>query len=438
MTSTFHPTPTACISLFSRACRVIPGGVNSPVRAFGAVGGTPVFVQRAKGSRLYSADGREFLDFCGSWGALILGHAHPVVVDAVQRAAGDGTSFGTCTEREVELAELVCARVPYLERVRLVNSGTEACMTAIRLARGFTNRKKIIKFDGCYHGHADALLVSAGSGMLTVGIATSAGVPRDVAADTLVVPYNDLDAVERVMTRYGQEVAAIIVEPVACNMGLVPPQVGFLEGLRRMTNDTGSLLIFDEVITGFRLGPTTYGVLHGITPDLTCLGKIIGGGMPLAALGGRAEIMERLAPLGPVYQAGTLSGNPVAVTAGLSTLRLLLEQNPYPTIERLGKQLKEGIAGRAVSRCSHPHCARLGGMFTMFFGNQPICNLADAKRCDTRAYARFFHAMLERGIYLPPSQFEVCFISAAHTADDIARFLEAVDEALGDCVNNLS
>lgn len=420
---------SASTTLFERACRVIPGGVNSPVRAFGAVGGAPVFIRRGQGARLWTADGRELTDFCGSWGPLILGHAHPAVVEAIQRSAAEGTSFGACTEREVEMAELLRERIPYFERVRLVNSGTEACMTAIRLARGVTGRKKILKFDGCYHGHADSLLVSAGSGLLTSGIASSAGVPECVAADTLVVPYNDAAAVEAVMAGHGPEVAAIIVEPVAGNMGLVPPERGFLEGLRRVTHSAGALLIFDEVITGFRFGPTTYAALRGMEPDLTCLGKIIGGGMPIGAVGGRAGVMDILAPLGPVYQAGTLSGNPVAVAAGLRTLRLLTEENPYPAIDSLGRQLAEGIHSQAMPHDSRPHCARLGGMFTIFFTERPVGNLAQAKRCDTRAYARFFHAMLERGFYLPPSQFEANFISAAHTGEDVRRFMVAVGEA---------
>ncbi len=415
--------------LFQRACRVIPGGVNSPVRAFGAVGGSPVFVRRGEGSRIYTADGRELMDFCGSWGALILGHAHPAVVEAIHRAVRDGTSFGACTEREVELAERLCATIPYVERVRLVNSGTEACMTAVRLARGYTGRNKILTFDGGYHGHADPFLVSAGSGLLTSGIASSAGVPEGATADTLVVPYNDMAAVDAIMADHGRDVAAIMVEPLAGNMGLVLPEAGFLEGLRRVADSTGALLIFDEVITGFRLGPTTYGALRGITPDLTCLGKIIGGGMPIGAVGGRAEIMECLAPLGPVYQAGTLSGNPIAVAAGLSTLRTVIETNPYPAVEGLGKSLEEGIARHAMSRNVPLRCVRLGGMFTIFFSTQPVRHRAEAKRCDTRAYACFFHEMLERGFYLPPSQFEVCFISAAHTEEDIQRFVRAVEEA---------
>lgn len=422
--------------LFQRACRVIPGGVNSPVRAFGAVGGEPVFMERGQGSRLFDADGREFIDFCGSWGPLLLGHGHPAVIEAIQRAAADGTSFGTCTEREVELAELLRDRAPYLERVRLVNSGTEAGMTAIRLARGFTNRKKILKFDGCYHGHADSLLVSAGSGLLTAGIASSAGVPEGAAADTVVAPYNDLQAVESLMGRHGGEIAAIIVEPVAGNMGLVPPAAGFLEGLRRLTSDQGALLIFDEVITGFRLGPTTYGALHDITPDLTCLGKIVGGGMPLGAVGGSARIMDKLAPLGPVYQGGTLSGNPVAVAAGLTTLKLLIEQPPYSMVESLGRLLATGLPPAGKGKARKHHGVFLGGMFTIFFRDRPVMDLAGAKLCDTLAYAGFFNAMLQRGIYLPPSQFEVCFISAAHTTDDMRLFMRALSEVLGEDPGN--
>ncbi len=418
-------------ALFARARRVIPGGVNSPVRAFNAVGGTPVFVTRGKGARFTSADGEVFIDFCGSWGPLILGHAHPAVVEAVCRAATDGLSFGACTEREVELAELLCARSPGLERVRLVSSGTEACMTAIRLARGFTGRRKILKFDGCYHGHSDAMLVSAGSGLLTAGLAASAGVPDGVVADTWMAPYNDTAAVEALMRRHGDDVAAIIVEPIAGNMGLVTPAPGFLEALRRLTRDAGALLIFDEVITGFRLGPTTYGALCGITPDLTCLGKIIGGGMPVGACGGRADILERLSPSGPVYQAGTLSGNPVAVAAGLSTLKTLIDENPFPAIARRGRRVAEAIEGQARASGVNTHCAQLGGLFTVFFGAGPIRNLQDAKRCDTERFSRFFHHLLDKGIYLPPSQFEVCFISAAHTDEDVTRLIEAATLGAG-------
>ncbi|MFA5042987.1 MAG: glutamate-1-semialdehyde 2,1-aminomutase [Kiritimatiellia bacterium] len=416
--------------LFKRACRVIPGGVNSPVRAFGAVGGAPVFMASGRGAKLTTVDGKRLTDYCGSWGPLILGHAHPKVAAAVRRAAGRGMSFGACTRAEVELAELLCEKIPYLEMVRLVNSGTEAAMTAIRLARGFTGRNKILKFDGCYHGHADSMLVSAGSGLLTGGIASSAGIPPGVVADVLVAPYNDLAAVARHMERDGQDIAAVIVEPVAGNMGLVPPDESFLDGLRKMTRAKGTLLIFDEVISGFRLGPTTYGALCGITPDLTCLGKIIGGGMPLGALGGRAKIMRLLAPLGAVYQAGTLSGNPVAVAAGFSTLNVLIEENPYRDIARRGKRVADAFKKRTLDDDGNAHCANLGGMFTVYFRAPKVRNLADAKRCDTARYAAFFHGMLKRGIYLPPSQFEVCFVSAAHTDGDIDRFLNAADEAL--------
>ncbi len=418
--------------LHGRACRVMPGGVNSPVRAFNAVGGEPVVMTRGQGSRLYSVDGREYIDFCGSWGPLILGHAHPTVTAAVQRAAADGTSFGTSTPSEVELAERLCDLIAAMERVRLVNSGTEACMTAVRLARGFTGRAKILKFAGGYHGHADPFLIDAGSGLLTGGIASSAGIPDAVGADTLVTPYNDPDAVNTLMQRYGTELAAVIVEPVAGNMGLVPPVAGFLEELRRLTRDAGVVLVFDEVITGFRLGPTTFGTLQGIEPDLICLGKIIGGGMPMAALGGRADIMDRLAPLGDVYQAGTLSGNPLAVAAGLSTLGVLIGTNPYPAIARKGERLAKRLRALAVEQGITMQVAQLGGMFTPFFGSGPIRNLDDAKRCDKERYARFFRKMLQAGIYLPPSPFETCFISTAHTNDDIEKFIDAAKTAVRD------
>ncbi len=417
---------TASEELFARAKAVIPGGVNSPVRAFNGVGGTPVFMARGKGARVWSAEGREFIDFCGSWGPLILGHAHPAVVSAIGAAARDGTTFGACTEREVQMAELLCGAVAGMEKVRLVNSGTEACMTAIRLARGFTGRGKVLKFDGCYHGHADALLVSAGSGLLTAGIASSAGVPAGVIGDMLVAPYNDLAAVERLLAEHGSALAAVVVEPAAANMGLVKPVAGFLEGLRALATRVGAVLIFDEVITGFRLGPTSYGTLAGVVPDLTCLGKIIGGGLPIGAVGGRAAIMDRLSPLGNVYQAGTLSGNPVAVAAGLATLRTLIAENPYPQIEQLGRVAEERLGRRIAELGWKAHVARLGGMFTLFFGEPPMRNLEEVKRADTRAYARFFHGMLERGVYFPPSQFEVCFISQAHNLKDVERMCEAV------------
>jgi glutamate-1-semialdehyde 2,1-aminomutase len=401
--------------LFKRAEQVIPGGVNSPVRSFRSVGGTPVFVERGAGSKIYTSDGRELIDFCMSWGALLFGHADPEITGAVLRAAVDGTGFGAATKREVLFAEKICSMIPYFEQVRCVNSGTEAVMTAIRLARGATGRDKILKFDGCYHGHSDSMLVSAGSGLLSGGSSSSAGVPAAVANDTLVAPYNDVEAVREIMAAQGDSIAAIIVEPVAANMGLVLPNPGFLEALRELTHAHGALLIFDEVITGVRFGPTTYGALCGVEPDLTCLGKIIGGGLPLAALGGRKKIMEQLAPLGPVYQAGTLSGNPLAVAAGLATLEKMERENIFPNLG----QLRCGTALRGASTQIK------GSAFTFFFLNGLPRNLAEAKECDTKKYAAFFHAMLDRGIYLPPAQFETAFISAAHTDEDVAALISA-------------
>jgi glutamate-1-semialdehyde 2,1-aminomutase len=405
--------------LFNRAARVIPGGVNSPVRSFRSVGGTPVFIERGAGSKLYTSDGRELIDFCMSWGALLFGHADPEITGAVLKAVVDGTGFGAATRREVLFAEKLCSMIPYVEQVRCVNSGTEAVMTAIRLARGATGRDKILKFDGCYHGHSDSMLVSAGSGLLSGGSSSSAGVPAAVANDTLVAPYNDVAAVEEIMKHSGDRIAAIIVEPVAANMGLVLPQPGFLEALRELTYRHGALLIFDEVITGFRFGPTTYGALCGVEPDLTCLGKIIGGGLPLAALGGRRGIMEQLAPDGPVYQAGTLSGNPLAVAAGLVTLEKMERDNPFP---RIGKKLFRSFQGVEVQQS--------GSAFTFFFRKGLPQSLVEAKTCDTAAYGRFFHAMLDRGIYLPPAQFETAFISTAHTGKDIALLVASFAELL--------
>jgi len=422
-------------AFFRRAQEVIPGGVNSPVRAFNAVGGDPLYVVKGQGACITTVEGRELIDFCGSWGPLLLGHAREEVVDAAVTAARGGMTFGINTPREVEFAELLCAQVPSIDQVRLVNSGTEAVMTALRLARGFTGRRRIIKFDGGYHGHSDGLLVGAGSGLLTGGISSSAGVFVE-EGDVLLPAYNDKQAVTDLVTAHGDELAAIIVEPVAGNMGLVPPADGFLEHLRVEADRCGALLIFDEVITGFRFGPTTYGELVGVTPDLTTLGKIIGGGMPLAALGGRRDVMQHLAPVGDVYQAGTLSGNPVAVAAGMKTVELLLEENPYEKISNLGKQLRCGLLSHVQgleTDCVGEqkfHLSQLGGVFTPFFGKGPVRNLVDAKRCDTQAHAKFFHAMLEKGFYLPPSQFECAFISAAHTGADIAAFLAAAKDAL--------
>jgi len=416
--------------LFNRAIRVIPGGVNSPVRAFNSVGGDPLYVVSGKGARIRTVEGAELLDFCGSWGPLIMGHAHPEVVDAICRAAAEGTSFGINTPREVEFAECLCSMVPSMKMVRVMSSGTEATMTAIRLARGFTGRRKIVKFDGGYHGHADYLLVAAGSGLLTGGITSSAGVSATAAAEVLVPPYNNLAAVDEIVRTQGDEIAAIIVEPVAGNMGLIPPAPGFLKGLRDAADRCGALLIFDEVITGFRLGPTTYGMLCGVTPDLTCLGKIIGGGMPVGAVGGREDVMRKLAPLGPVYQAGTLSGNPVALAAGLATMALIRRENPYSRMEKLGRQLTDGVNAAARENGLTLHCAGLGGLFTPFFMAGVPTDLATVKQCDTKAYAAFFRGMLKRGIYLPPSQFEVGFVSAAHSEQDIGQFIKAARETL--------
>lgn len=404
--------------IFKRACAKIPGGVNSPVRAFGSVGGTPVYVASGKGPTITTCDGRTLTDFCCSWGAMILGHAHPEVVESIHRQAEKGTTFGINTEIEVQLAERLCELVPGLERVRLVNSGTEAVMTALRIARGATGRNKIVKFDGCYHGHSDSVLVSAGSGLLTGGITSTPGVPQVVANDTFVVQYNDLVALTELMREKGSEVAAIIVEPVVGNMGLVQPAAGFLEGLRQLADKNGAVLIFDEVITGFRFGLSSYSQICGVTPDLTTLGKVIGGGLPLAAVGGKACLMEQLAPTGKIYQAGTLSGNPLAVAAGLTTLAVLQRDNPYPRMAALGKRLADSINAGAKGF----HCAQFQGVFTLFFTTEPVTTLAHAKRSDTKAYATYFHKVLGAGFYMPPAQFEVAFISAAHTEASIDAF----------------
>ncbi|MGB9920379.1 MAG: glutamate-1-semialdehyde 2,1-aminomutase [Moorellales bacterium] len=420
--------------LFRRAQRVIPGGVNSPVRAFRAVGGTPPFIVRGEGAYIYDVDGNRYLDYVGSWGPLILGHRHPRVIAALQNALATGTSFGAPTESEVRLAERLTEAMPGLEMVRLVNSGTEATMSALRLARAYTGREKIVKFEGCYHGHADCLLVRTGSGALTLGVPTTPGVPPGVLADTLVLPYNDLDALTALFARLGREIAAAIVEPVAGNMGCVPPEPGFLEGLRRLTRENGSLLIFDEVITGFRLtygGAQTY---YGVQPDLTCLGKIIGGGLPVGAYGGRREVMERVAPAGPVYQAGTLSGNPLAVAAGTATLDELKATNPYPELERRAGLLAAGLQEAASQAGVEVTVNRIGSMMTVFFHPGPVRNAASVGQSDTRRYARFFHSMLQSGIYLPPSQFECWFLSVAHTEQDIELTLEAARKAFADLV----
>ncbi|WP_372807554.1 glutamate-1-semialdehyde 2,1-aminomutase [Pontiella sp.] len=413
---------------FERAQKVIPGGVNSPVRAFNGVGGTPVYFKSGKGAKVQTEDGTELIDFCGSWGPLILGHARDEVVEAVSKAAANGLSFGANTAAETEFAELVTSLVPEMEMVRLVSSGTEAVMTAVRLARGYTGRRKIIKFDGCYHGHSDYLLVASGSGLLTGGISSSAGVSPAATEEVFVAPYNNLAAVQEILKANGDEIAAVIVEPIAGNMGLVEPEPGFLEGLRAATAECGTLLIFDEVINGFRLAPTTFGHTIGVEADITTLGKIIGGGMPIGAIGGNTKIMSTLAPLGPVYQAGTLSGNPVAVAAGMKTLELLRDESPYLKMEILGKRLADGINRIATEKGLDLHCAQRGGMFTPFFRKQAVHNLDDSKACDQKAHAAYFHHMLDHGFYTPPSGFEVAFVSAAHSQEHIDAFLKAFEK----------
>jgi glutamate-1-semialdehyde 2,1-aminomutase len=408
--------------LFRRAQAVIPGGVNSPVRAFRGVGGNPIFIARGEGSHIFDADGNEYIDYVGSWGPLLLGHRHPAVIRALEDALKIGTSFGAPTEREVELAEEIRDAVPSIEMVRLVNSGTEATMSAIRLARGFTGRDLTVKFEGCYHGHVDSLLVKAGSGMATLGISDTAGVPEAFAATTIALPFNSIGAVEMAFRKNGKDIAAVIVEPVVGNMGCVPPLPGFLEALRELTAAHGALLIFDEVMTGFRLALGGAQQFFGIKPDLTTLGKIVGGGLPLAAYGGRADIMRQIAPVGPIYQAGTLSGNPMAVAAGIAMLRhLKAHPETYQTLERRTAQLTaHSLPGVTINR--------VGSMFTFFFSPDPVTDWESAKRSDSERFRQFFHWMLDRGIYLAPSQFEAGFVSAAHTEADVAKTVDAASE----------
>ncbi len=415
---------------FSAACKLIPGGVNSPVRAYKSVGIEPRFVDRAKGSRIWDIDGREYVDFVASWGPMVLGHAPESVLDAVREQLERGTSYGAPTCAELALAEAVASAVPSIEEVRMVSSGTEATMSAIRLARGNTGRDKFIKFDGNYHGHSDSLLVAAGSGLLTLGIPSTPGVTEGTAADTIVLPYNDLDAVADAFEQQGDEVAAIIVEPIAGNMGVVPPREGFLQGLRALCDTHGAVLIFDEVITGFRVAFGGAQELYGVTPDLTTLGKIIGGGFPVGAFGGKREIMEQLAPVGPVYQAGTLSGNPVAMVAGLSTLEALGEPGVYAELERKGKRLADGLCRAAGSAPVHAFCTRVGSMACMFFTHLEVSNWSTASTSDTDRYAAYFRGMLERGFWLAPSQFEATFVSLAHTDEEIDAFVDAAAEVL--------
>jgi glutamate-1-semialdehyde 2,1-aminomutase len=415
---------------FQRACRVIPGGVNSPARAFGGVGGEPLYIERGAGAYLHDIDGNRLIDFVGSWGPHILGHRHPAVIAAVERALERGTSFGAPTEIESELAETIIAAVPSIEKLRMVNSGTEATMSAIRLARGFTGRDVIVKFAGCYHGHVDSLLVQAGSAATTLGVPSSPGVPKGCTADTICLEFNDLTALEGAFQARGGEIAGVILEPIVGNMGLVLPERGFLDGVRQVCDRHGALLIFDEVMTGFRVAFGGAQERFSIRPDLTTLGKIIGGGMPVGAYGGRAEVMNSISPAGPVYQAGTLSGNPLAMACGLATLRTLKETNPYPRLEAETERLALGLA-EAARDAGLPHSApHAGSMFTLFFQGERVTNYTQAAQCDTARFARYFWGMIERGVYLPCSQFEANFVSAAHTPADIDATLAAAREVL--------
>ena len=423
-------------ALFAEALKYIPGGVNSPVRAFRAVGGQPFFVNRAKGAHVWTVDGDELIDYVGTWGPAILGHAHPKIISAIKAAADHGTSFGIPNPFEVTMAKLICSLVPSVQKVRMTNSGTEACMSAIRLARGFTKRDKIIKFDGCYHGHADSLLVKAGSGALTFGHPDSAGVPAAFTQHTIVVPYNDVEAVQAVFAANKNQIAGIIIEPVPGNAGLYLPKPGYLEFLSETTKADGALLIFDEVMTGFRLSAGGAQERFGITPDLSCFGKVIGGGLPVGAFGGRAEIMDCLAPLGPVYQAGTLSGNPLAMAAGIAALEELGEkqkaeigkqksENAYARLEQLGAQLEAGLSDAAKSAGVPVTFNRCGSMFCGYFTSEPVWNLDDAMKSDRERFKKYFHGMLDAGVYLAPSQFEAGFISTAHSEADIAQTIES-------------
>jgi glutamate-1-semialdehyde 2,1-aminomutase len=418
--------------LFARAQRLIPGGVNSPVRAFLAVGGTPLFIRKAEGSRIWDADAKEYIDYVCSWGPMILGHAFPSVVEAVRQAAVRGTSYGAPCAAEVELAERVVRAVPSIDKVRFVSSGTEATMSALRLARGFTHRRKILKFEGCYHGHADSLLVAAGSGVATLGIPGSPGVPEGTVADTLVAPYNDLSAIEKVIEVHGRDLAAVIVEPVVGNMGVVAPRDGYLQSLRTLTRDCGALLIFDEVITGFRLSLGGAQQVYGIQPDLTCLGKIIGGGLPVGAYGGRADVMDHIAPVGPVYQAGTLSGNPLAMAAGCAALDALAQSGTYERLEAATTRLHVGLSRAVEAAGAMVTLNRAGSLITPFFCRGPVTDWSTAKTADTKLYGRFFHAMLKRGVYLAPAQFEAAFVSLAHSEKDIDSTIKAAGDALAE------
>ena len=427
MSSPYHAGPIS-EALWQRAQRRLVGGVNSPVRAFRGVGGEPFFVNKAQGCTITDVDGREYIDFVGTWGPAILGHAPQVVLDAVTETANHGTSFGIPNPLEVEMAETVCRLVPSVKKVRMTNSGTEAVMSAIRLARGFTRRDRIVKFEGCYHGHVDSLLVKAGSGALTLGQPDSAGIPASLAALTTTVPFNDLEALKAVFRDQGSEIACVILEPVPANAGLYLPEPGYLEAIRQLCTEHGSLLIFDEVMTGFRLAPGGAQEIFSITPDLTTMGKVIGGGLPVGAFGGRADIMDHLAPLGPVYQAGTLSGNPLALAAGLAQLKEMERINGWARLESLGAQMEESM--RALIKGKPLTFQRIGSMFCLYFTEGPVRNLADAKKSDTAAFARYFHAALENGIYFAPSQYEAGFLSTAHAPEVLERVVKALPRLL--------
>jgi len=422
--------PVKSKELFTAAQKLMPGGVNSPVRAFKAVGLDPLFIEKASGSRIFDVDGNEFIDYVCSWGPLILGHAHPDIVQAICRAAERGTSYGAPCEHEIELARLICEAVPSMDKVRMVNSGTEATMSAARLARAYTGKDKILKFEGCYHGHADSFLIKAGSGLITSGVPTSPGIPAEFAVSTLVSRYNDIEALKNVFKEAGEEIAAVIVEPLAGNMGLVVPDKKFLVELRRITKEFGSLLIFDEVISGFRTCYGGYQNIIGIEPDLTTLGKIIGGGLPVGAYGGKKEIMNMVAPEGDVYQAGTLSGNPLAMAAGAATLNILKNSRCYEYINELGTLLLEGIKSIKASHGLECQINHLGSMFSLFFTRKEVRDFDTVVSCDTAQYARFYQALLREGIYFPPSQFEVCFISTAHIKSDIEKTVQALEKAM--------